>query len=94
VNDANVYMLLIKRLLGNEISINKFRKLYFDKFVNEQLDEQSFLILDKFYGDVEAFTTDESLIVKYPKFYINEATLREKASETLQRLNMLLKNIK
>lgn len=82
------YKALIQRYLNDEFSSLDFQKLYIEKFKNEDrlLDECLFLILDEFFGDVDAYTEDEELLVGNSDFYLNQDMFREKAKSVLNRL--------
>ncbi|WP_435634642.1 colicin immunity domain-containing protein [Pseudomonas solani] len=45
-----------------------------------------FLILDEFFGDVDAYTEDEGLLAENSDFYLNENMFRERAKNILNRL--------
>ena len=82
------YKALIQNYLNDEFSSLDFQKLYIEKFKNEErlLDECLFLILDEFFGDVDAYTEDEGLLVGNSDFYLNQDMFREKAKSVLNRL--------
>lgn len=82
------YKTLIQRYLSDEFSSLEFQALYIGKFKNEErlLDDCLFLILDEFFGDVDAYTEDEGLLAENSDFYLNKNMFRERAKNILNRL--------
>ncbi|CAN7717995.1 colicin immunity domain-containing protein [Aquipseudomonas alcaligenes] len=82
------YKALIQSYLSDEFSSLEFQVLYIEKFKNEErlLDDCLFLILDEFFGDVDAYTEDEELLAGSSGFYLSQDMFREKAKNVLSRL--------
>jgi hypothetical protein len=82
------YKALIQSYLSDEFSSLEFQILYIEKFKNEErlLDDCLFLILDEFFGDVDAYTEDEELLAENSDFYLNKNMFRERAGNILNRL--------
>lgn len=85
------YAMLLNRFLDGKISTEEFQCTYLRCFKNEdrKLDESLFELLDELFGDVDAFCTDQELLAENPDFYVDEAALREKTAQSLQRLIQL-----
>jgi hypothetical protein len=84
------YKKIINSFLNHDISLKEFQHIYLECFKREKrpLKDELYEILEELFEDTDMCTTNKSLIKKYPKFYIDEATLRKKANETLQKLNI------
>ncbi|WP_350023736.1 colicin immunity domain-containing protein [Pseudomonas protegens] len=82
------YKFIIQRYLNDELSSLEFQALYIYKFKNEGrlLDENLFLLLDELFGDVDAYTEDESLLIESPGLYLSRQGLIEKAQNIFSRL--------
>ncbi|MBV4504784.1 hypothetical protein HU751_007970 [Pseudomonas sp. BW13M1] len=72
------YMILIKGYLAGAYSLERFSELYFELFKNEQspLFEEAYGILDKLFGDLDAFTTNERLLQSDPDYYLGAEQVR------------------
>jgi hypothetical protein len=73
------YMALIKGCLDGEYSIEKFSELYFERFKREQspLLEEAYGVLDKLFGDLDAFTKSERLLQSDPDYYLGAEQVRD-----------------
>ena len=83
-----IYVLLLKRFLTHEISVNEFQTAFFAQFQTENadLDEALFMLLDELFGDVDSYTDDPELLAKDPEFYLDADRLRRKANDIWQRM--------
>ena len=94
---ADDYKDLIEKFLEGNMSPQEFQVAYLDRFEDETrtLSEPLFAILDKLFGDVEAFEADEQLLrqlqAERPGFYVDEEELRQRASEALNSIAELEK---
>ncbi|WP_352804302.1 colicin immunity domain-containing protein [Mesorhizobium sp. M0340] len=50
------------------------------------MPEQDFKVIDEIFADIDAYTSDISLIRENPRFYLDDAQLRVKVAEALDRL--------
>jgi len=82
---------ILTRFLEGTISAEEFQRAYLSQFKNEKrhLNEPLFELLDGLFGDVDAFTADPELLAENPRFYLDEAALREKTAQALKRLIQL-----
>ena len=60
---AREYLEIMQGFLDQSLSPAAFQNLYLAKFKSETrtMNEQTFQILDKVFGDLDAFTTDDLL---------------------------------
>jgi hypothetical protein len=93
INIVLDYKNIIYSFLNHDISLKEFQHIYLECFKKEKrpLEDKLYEILEELFGDTDMYTSDSYLLSQDPKFYINEDTLRKKASETLQKLNALYK---
>lgn len=82
---------ILGRFLEGTISAEEFQRAFLGQFKNENrhLNDQLFELLDGLFSDVDAFTTDPELVAENPRFYLDEAMLREKTSHALKQLIQL-----
>ncbi|MDR1180353.1 MAG: colicin immunity domain-containing protein [Bacteroidales bacterium] len=76
--------------LNYDIPLKKFQHVYLECFKKEKRPFKNEL-LEELFRDTDMCISDNCLLSKYPEFYIDEDTLRKKADETLQKLNILHK---
>lgn len=70
--------------------VEEFQAIYLDRFKNEeQLDEPLFELLDEIFSDVDSFTNDQQLLAENPRFYLDEAGLRERVRVAMGRMSAL-----
>jgi hypothetical protein len=89
MGDALVdYRTLLEQFLSGAMSAEEFQTTYLDRFKNEtrRLEEPLFELLDGLFGDVDAFTTDPSLLAEDPKYYVDEETLRKKVKAAVSQI--------
>jgi hypothetical protein len=89
---AEDYQTLLQEFLDGRISPLEFQKRYLDKFKREdrQMDRPTFRVLDRLFGDVDAFTYDSVLVSMNADFYVNEDQLRRRVTETIANLRMIV----
>ena len=82
------YVTMMQHFLDGNIPTPDFEKSYLSKFKNEprNLDDKEFEILDALFGDIDAYTSDASLIAENPNFYVNESQLRESVAMAVKKL--------
>ncbi|MGA9380692.1 MAG: colicin immunity domain-containing protein [Phormidium sp.] len=80
------YTKLLKDFVSNKISSDEFEFRFLELFKSESFfdSEREFQILDKLFGDVDAYCCDPDLFD--PEFDIDEAELRSSAQEALNAL--------
>ena len=80
------YIKLLKNFVNNKISSDEFESLFMEIFKKEKLfdSEREFQILDKLFGDVDAYCGDSALFD--PEFDIDEAELRLSVQKALNAL--------
>ena len=80
------YIKLLKDFVNNKISSDEFESLFMEIFKKEKLfdSEREFQILDKLFGDVDAYCSDSALFD--PEFDIDEAQLRLSVKQALKAL--------
>ncbi|BCJ06927.1 hypothetical protein PRtIB026_A33280 [Pseudomonas sp. RtIB026] len=73
------YFALIKGCLDGECSLEQFSELYFERFKREQspLLEEAYVVLDKLFGDLDAFTKSERLLQSDPDYYLGAEQVRD-----------------
>ena len=66
----------------------EFQHAYLGKFKmeTERLDDTSFDLLDRLFGDVDAYTSDQGLLDENPSHYLDETCLRTRVEQTLNYL--------
>jgi hypothetical protein len=85
------YASLLEQFLSGAMPLEEFQATYLDRFKGEgPLEEPLFELLDELFGDVDFFTTDSQLLAENPDFYLNEAKLRQKVRQTVERLSQLM----
>ncbi|MER9073719.1 colicin immunity domain-containing protein [Mesorhizobium sp. M0904] len=82
------YRALVETFLAGEIDAPKLVEIYLKKFKNETraIPEQEFKVIDEIFAGIDSYTSDISLIRENPRFYLDEAQLRVKVAEALDRL--------
>jgi len=85
------YERLLNSFLSGEISADGFQRTYLARFKNEKriLDKSLFELLDELFGDVDAFSSDPTLLAENPTWYLDEIALREKVVDVSKRLGQL-----
>ncbi len=85
----NKYIMLLKNFVYRKISADEFERRFLELFKGETalMPEREFHILDKLFGDVDAYCSDPDLID--PQFDIDENELRSSAQEALAELGEL-----
>jgi len=80
------YIKLLKDFVNNKISSDEFESQFMEIFKKEKLfdSEREFQILDKLFGDVDAYCSDSALFD--PEFDIDEAQLRLSVKQALKEL--------
>ncbi|WP_293353042.1 MULTISPECIES: colicin immunity domain-containing protein [unclassified Microcoleus] len=80
------YIRLLKDFVNNKISSDEFESQFLEIFQNEKLfdSEREFQILDKLFGDVDAYCGDSDLFDS--EFDIDEAELRLSVQQALNAL--------
>ncbi len=83
--------MLLKDFVARKISADEFERRFLELFKGETalMPEREFHILDKLFGDVDAYCSDPDLID--PRFDIDEDELRSSAQEALDQLGELIK---
>jgi hypothetical protein len=83
------YITLLKEFVTQTISANEFESKFLEMFKNETapISEREFQILDKLFGDVDAYCSEPNLFD--PEFEIDEAELRLSAQKALDELREL-----
>ncbi|PAX52031.1 hypothetical protein CK510_21555 [Brunnivagina elsteri CCALA 953] len=81
------YIILLEDFLSKKIDTNKFEQIFLQIFKDEEIfySEIEFQVLDKLFGDVDAYCNDPNLI-EDPEFEITEEELRLSAKKTLDQL--------
>lgn len=84
------YRDLMWKYLSGELSVLAFQMSYIDKFKGEKraLDEEMFLLLDELFGDADAYTEDEGLLMEDSKFYLDEQRFKEKVKYVFDKLRL------
>jgi predicted NACHT family NTPase len=82
------YVGLIKQFLNKEISVYEFEKTYLAKFKAEKtpMSDDTFLLLDWLFAEIDAFTDDPTAFLEDQHDYIDENQLRQSAEKTLREL--------
>ena len=80
------YIRLLKDFVNNKISSDEFESQFLEIYKNEKRfdSEREFQILDKLFGDVDAYCGDSALFE--PEFDIDEAELRLSVQKALNAL--------
>ena len=82
---------IIDNFVDGSLSVEQFQAEYLRRMKSQaRFSEACFEILDKLFGDVDAYTSDVSLIRQNPAFFIDETELRVRAkiaAADLARLN-------
>jgi hypothetical protein len=80
------YIRLLKNFVNNKISSDEFESQFLEIYKNEKRfdSEREFQILDKLFGDVDAYCGDSALFD--PEFDIDEAELRLSVQKALNAL--------
>ena len=80
------YIRLLKDFVNNKISSDEFESQFLEIYKNEKRfdSEREFQILDKLFGDVDAYCGDSALFE--PEFDIDEAELRLSVKQALNAL--------
>jgi len=91
MNDYNIkkYINLLTLFVTGKISAVAFEHRYLELFKNDSTiySETLFLILDKLFGDVDAFCADSTL---RDEFDLDEKQLRQACIQTLAKLEVML----
>ena len=84
--DINVYINLLKDFLCNKITADDFERRFLGMFKSETncYSKLEFQILDKLFGDVDAYCSDPELLD--PEYDITEEDLKFSAKEALDNL--------
>ncbi|MER9755082.1 colicin immunity domain-containing protein [Mesorhizobium sp. M0166] len=82
------YRALVETFLAGEVDAPKLVEIYLKKFKDETraIPDHDFRVLDEIFADIDSYTSDISLIRENPRFYLDEAQLRVKVAEALNRL--------
>jgi hypothetical protein len=81
------YECLCQQFMNGKLPVDRFVDAFLGRFlVEEPLGEPLFLVLDKLFAAADAFTTDPQLLTERPDWYLDEAGLRGKVQEALERL--------
>lgn len=85
------YKSLIQSFINHKISVNDFRKTYFQKFKNEDgyLSDDLFLHLDWLFAEIDAYTDLPLGPGDNPADNISEEQLRVSAKKVLQDIEKL-----
>lgn len=88
----NRYTRLLKDFVSKKISALEFEQNFLQLFKAETsfFSKKEFQILDKLFGDVDAYCSDPDLI-EDPEFDLTEEELRLSAKEALDKLGELAK---
>jgi hypothetical protein len=79
------YIRLLKDFINNKISSDEFEFQFMELFKKDFFySEIEFQILDKLFGDVDAYCSDSALFD--PEFDIDEAQLRLSVKQALKAL--------
>jgi len=83
------YITLLKEFVTQTIPANEFESKFLEMFKNETapISGREFQILDKLFGDVDAYCSEPNLFD--PEFDIDEAELRLSAQKALDELREL-----
>ena len=83
------YRLLVEQFLRREMPVSKFQETYLESFKNEatRFEDRIFEVLDRLFGDVDAYTDDGELLSMSPGQYIDEVELRLCAGNALRDLS-------
>ena len=82
------YLALMSRFLAHELTASEFQYAFLQQFKHETrpIDAAMFELLDELFGDIDSYTADQTLLAEAPGFYLDEAGLRLKVEEILQRM--------
>lgn len=92
------YGKLLQRFIQGDLSADEFQLRYLDMFKQEggRLSEPLFELLDRLFGDVDAFCGDpnvlEELEAAHPGFYLDESELRRRVVDAAEALRVLERN--
>ena len=89
-NLMNKYIKLLEEFVANKITADEFEQQFLQLFKadNNIQPEREFQILDKLFGDVDAYYSDSALFD--PEFDIDGVQLQVSAQETLNKLVKLI----
>lgn len=84
----NSYVKLLSEFLSGEMGAPDFQRAYLRKFKmeTERLDDSTFGLLDTLFGDVDAYTSDQELLMENPSYYLDEGGLRNRVAQALNDL--------
>ena len=82
------FVTLVESFLRGDIDVGKFERAYLDGFSAQRdpLPEAQFLILDRLFAEVDAYTPDPDL---RDRWHIDEDELRRQCRIALERLAQL-----
>ena len=89
------YGLLLQDFIDARISADEFQSRYLGMFKNDDrsLSEPLFGLLDKLFGDVDAFCADPTVRTElqaiHPGFYLDEGQLRQRVVQAAEQLRAL-----
>jgi len=88
--NITIYTKLLKNFVSKKISANEFEQQFLQLFKVEEnfSSKKEFEVLDKLFGDVDAYCSDPDLI-EDPEFDITEEELRLSAKQALEELGEL-----
>jgi len=84
---AMSYVELLTEFLEERISVDKFGESFLEKFKEEKKfsSDKEFKVLDKLFGDVDAYCDEESELFDL-EFDVTEVELRESVKKALEQL--------
>jgi hypothetical protein len=87
-NAINSYLALLSEFLNGQMGVLDFQSAYLSKFKMEtaRFDDPTFDLLDRLFGDVDAYTSDQELLAENPSYYLDEDGLRIRVTQALNDL--------
>lgn len=82
------YRAILQDFVDGKLTTPAFEKTYFTKFKNEtrEIGDATFEVLDQLFGDIDACTSNISLIAENPSYYIDEDQLKERVKKAIASL--------
>lgn len=87
-SSINTYVELLSKFLSGQMSVLDFQRAYLSKFKMEavRFDDSTYGVLDKLFGDIDAYTSDQELLMENPSYYLDEDGLRDRVAQALNDL--------
>jgi Bacterial self-protective colicin-like immunity len=85
------YIELVSAFVDSQIDPTSFERQYFALYLNDQTSwsDEEFAVLDKLFGDADAFEPDPEVRAEMSDDAIDETELRRCAAEALPKLRKL-----